>query len=425
MTTLTEKLHALGTVFDLVGEFEYVDVIAQVTMAYEASGYKDTAEARDCEREIDLACAHTASLLGQVKAAETLLDVVSPYWRDLVILWSHKQTRLHIIWDPVIELLGHVFSATTANAEFVVVQDDPAAPEFVAVLHMLSEKDANLRLMFMEAEDPDTVYVGTITNESALDAMLAPYSHSHWRGNEILTPEDEGGFVVTEFWVYVLGGRRIFRTHGYVCACDKGAIEVLKTGNMLPVVASTRVASVVRLTFSLQAMTDPHFRDFLRGLGGSPVSRVSWDIPMHEEADVEDILRTVEHGFEYPVQIYEVVDSWEQNVYAHTKPESQVVRILSGQRVGTTAGACKRANMDDIYDYVTTLLPETNGAGRHVLEHVLGACTVKAHAVVVRVNELETGSIPEMFAARTEAEPAATMLLTGGRYPILITESAL
>lgn len=417
--TLTDKLQALGTVFELVGEYEYVAVVAAAEAAYADSGAEASQETRDCEREIDLACTHTATLLASTRTGDTLLDVVSPYWRDLVGMWTHSQTRLHTIWDPVMAVLSRVFSVPlkTAASEFVVVNAEPATPEFTAALHALSAKSPALRLMFIEATDPESVYVAVVANEPALDAMLAPYASANWRG-EFRLPDD---IVVTEFSVHVLGGVRVFRTPGYVCACDKGVLEVLKSGVNLPRVANSRTR-YLRISFALPLTTIPGFRKTVQEFGGVAVSPTTYDVPVRSPDHVCDTLDVVAEAFP-DASVFEVVDTLPETVGAYTHPEAHVARILSAEIVGTADSVIAPPSLEDLRGHVITALDVVvEGTGRHQLEHVLATTDIVGHYVV----DISADSVLTRFRGRTESPATSTYsMVSQYGYPVLVTKEAL
>lgn len=400
----------------------YALIFIRASNALKASidnGSVDVADAaRQVQYAIEDAMLSTQDILVNAKVAS--IKTFISYWGDLPGLWARRRVRLDQIWEPISVALGPWAAESTDEtiSDFVLVQAEPASKEFVQILQDLSGYEPTLRLMFIEADDPEVVYTADILNEDELDAIVSSYQHVTWRGNVTLgTGEHE--YTVNEFHVYTLGGYRIFRSGGYLAACSKSALESLKSGDFLPRMASMKkTASVIRLTFSQRGMRDPVFRDFLRGLGGVQASHSSWDVPIYEENDVEQTLDRIKNGFGYPVMMYQIVDHPKQDIYAYTKPVDQVVRMLSASIVSVDPDLEVTTTPADV-SALEEVVPHLQGDSLHTVQNLIASSKILAHYVVVAEGEVSLedrvcDNVESMFmGARTEGQPINVVIIPG------------
>lgn len=437
---LAASLHDAHVLFVRVGETDYANSAVAGKAACAALLDQGEAEVDDkgLVAALRSAAIRTSQRLATTRVAGVVLDAISPFWDVLPTLWAQDKKELSSFWDKAMAdvaafAAAHGVSVEDAPAEiaqdFVQVSPVPASEGFVAALQQLSGVDPALRLMFIEAQDPDTVWHAVVVDESSIDSVLRPFPYTLWRGEADL---GEAG-VVYEFRVYTVKGHRIFRMTGHLAACSKAILDALKSGEFLPRMANMKTASVIRMTFTLRAMTDPQFRDFLRSMGGVPASPVSWDIPIYAEADVEKHLEAVKSGFGYTVSIYQVIDTPEQNIYASANPEGHVARLLSAEVVDVVTDSNVEApSLSDLAQRVASVLPEVTGTARKTLEQVALAGRIHAHYVVARTGEIrpQTGKfackLGDMFSCpRTEAKPAKVVVFAGSSIPQIVTTDVL
>ncbi len=393
-------------------ETETVDVVNALVMAIDATTLK------------------TSDLFNRLKSASfDLLDVVGPYWHHLADRWAKRRTKLREMWQVPADAAKAFADSYEVHgglsdtpAGYVRVYPEPASPEFVAALQQLSGEHPALRLMFIEAEAPDTVYAADVHDESVVDSMLSSYPSTVWRGTAHL----DDGSEVSEFTVYTLNGQRIFRVPGTLAACNKGVLDVLVTGELIPRMATTsKTASVLRLTFSLRAVGNPEFKDFLRSMGGQPASPVSWDVPILQESDIEACFAAIRERFGYSVMLHQIVDTPKQNIWAFTNPEAQAVRMLSAPVVKRVKQgyAVRTAKTTDLGVQLARAIAsgKLSSKERDLVETVAGACRVIAHVVVTDKKEFKTASdLTKMFPrARVDADAVK------GVYAVAVSEDVV
>lgn len=386
------NLHSAAITLNYVGQTTWASVLAGIEALLQDNPELLTAtQTHGLLKNLDYVVQKSIDILQDARVA-ALADSVSFMWAKLPKVWEQREARLNLLWDPFMaQATQYLFAFGGKPAEpphaFVNVNMDPADEDYVARVHYLSGLEPALRIMFIEASDPDTLYTAEVLDEDAVSSILASYPVTHWK-----SPATVDTVGIGEFWVYVVRGKRIFRTDGLVASTDLDALRVLQSGEFLPRMASLRTASVIRMTFSLQAMLDPSFRDFLRDLGGVPASVVSWDVPIYEEKDVDGALDKVRENFGYPVHFYQIIDTPEQNIYASTNPEGQVARMLSAEIEAAESGSVEVPDLSDVYEKVAACLPNLSGQELHTMERVASACKVSRHYFVARVGEVKPQS---------------------------------
>ncbi len=424
---LQAKCRAVACVLDHVGEEELASsfwAAVATTKALEESGNTNfdvemfpVVDA--LEQAIDVTTLKTSDMFNRLRSSSfTLLDVVGPYWHHLAERWAKRRTKFQEMWQIPADAATAFAEAydihggtTDTDSGYVHVYPEAASVEFVAALQQLSAEHPALRLMFIEASDPDIVYAASVHNEEVVTSMLSPYTKTLWRGTAHLG----NGSEVSEFTVYNVNGHRIFRVPGTLAACDKSALDLLVTGELIPRMASIKTASVLRLTFSLRAVANPEFKDFLRSLGGEPASPVSWDVPILQEADIENTFALVRERFGYPIMLYQIVDTPKQNIWAFTNPEAQAVRVLSAPVKKHVAGNYKvrAASTKDISAQLSRAIAsgKLTSQERLVIERVAGACRVVAYAVVTLADETPAELTTMFPGARVDAEASEGVYL--------------
>ena len=404
--------NSIAIVLDRVGNPDMAKAFAGVAKLLESTPESEVSDTyKALERSMDLATQQTLAIINNSRVA-SLASNLAHWWKDLPDIWNHRKVRLNDIWAKVtaeaVNFLHEFDGSLEPVPQFISLREEQADEDYVARLHYLAGLDGNLRLLFMAADDPDIVYVADVMDEDAVSALLSPYPVSNWK-----SPGSADYVGIAEFTVHVVNGHRIFRTDGLIASCDLGALQVLQSGEFLPRMASLKTASVTRLTFTMNAMMDPCFRDFLRSMGGVPASVCSWDIPIHQEADIPKTLEAVKSQFGYSVMMYQVIDTPEQNIYASASPEGQVVRMLSAEIAGIRTGSVETADMGDVAEKVRAVTASVSGTERHALEKIAKACSVHSHYLVARTGEIKPSGnrflcdITKLFA-NTRTEAAAT-----------------
>lgn len=404
--------NSIAIVLDRVGNPDMAKAFAGVAKLLESTPESEVSDTyKALEKSMDMATQQTLAIINNSRVA-SLASNLAHWWKDLPDIWSHRKVRLNDIWAKVtaeaVNFLHEFDGSLEPVPQFISLREEQADEDYVARLHYLAGLDGNLRLLFMAADDPDIVYVADVMDEDAVSALLSPYPVSNWK-----SPGSADYVGIAEFTVHVVNGHRIFRTDGLIAACDLGALQVLQSGEFLPRMASLKTASVTRLTFTMNAMMDPCFRDFLRSMGGVPASVCSWDIPIHQEADIPKTLEAVKSQFGYSVMMYQVIDTPEQNIYASASPEGQVVRMLSAEIAGIRTGSVETADMGDVAEKVRAVTASVSGTERHALEKIAKACSVHSHYLVARTGEIKPSGnrflcdITKLFA-NTRTEAAAT-----------------
>lgn len=404
--------NSIAIVLDRVGNPDMAKAFAGVAKLLESTPESEVSDTyKALEKSMDMATQQTLAIINNSRVA-SLASNLAHWWKDLPDIWSHRKVRLNDIWAKVtaeaVNFLHEFDGSLEPVPQFISLREEQADEDYVARLHYLAGLDGNLRLLFMAADDPDIVYVADVMDEDAVSALLSPYPVSNWK-----SPGSADYVGIAEFTVHVVNGHRIFRTDGLIASCDLGALQVLQSGEFLPRMASLKTASVTRLTFTMNAMMDPCFRDFLRSMGGVPASVCSWDIPIHQEADIPKTLEAVKSQFGYSVMMYQVIDTPEQNIYASASPEGQVVRMLSAEIAGIRTGSVETADMGDVAEKVRAVTASVSGTERHALEKIAKACSVHSHYLVARTGEIKPSGnrflcdITKLFA-NTRTEAAAT-----------------
>lgn len=411
--------NSIAIVLDRVGNPDMAKAFAGVAKLLESTPESEVSDTyKALEKSMDMATQQTLAIINNSRVA-SLASNLAHWWKDLPDIWSHRKVRLNDIWAKVtaeaVNFLHEFDGSLEPVPQFISLREEQADEDYVARLHYLAGLDGNLRLLFMAADDPDIVYVADVMDEDAVSALLSPYPVSNWK-----SPGSADYVGIAEFTVHVVNGHRIFRTDGLIASCDLGALQVLQSGEFLPRMASLKTASVTRLTFTMNAMMDPCFRDFLRSMGGVPASTCSWDIPIHQESDVPKTLEAVKSQFGYSVMMYQVIDTPEQNIYASASPEAQVVRMLSSEIAGIRTGKVEPVDMGDVAEKMRAVTASVSGSERHAVEKIASACSVHSHYLVARTGEIKPSGrrflcdITKLFAStRTEASATKVYVFPG------------
>lgn len=443
---LQVRIRAVATVLDYVHEDELAASfwgVVNTLQGLENEGMTFDSQAMDVVTALDHAVSEanllTSRRLQIVRTGFLLTEAVAPYWSVLRETWRTRRTGFLAIWQPVAVLadefaaaFGKGPGASDKPAGTVKVLPDPASIEFRDVLHTFANLDNQLRLMFINAEDPNLVHVAEVHDEVALDAMLSRYTQYHWRGL-IPLPHDS---VLDEYRTYVVAGRRIFRIPGYLAACDKGVLDVLVTGENLPRSATTTMnpsftRTLMRMTFSARSCADANFRDHMVSLGGIAVSPQSWDVPLTWSRDKYQVMSSIKRKFGYPVSMYEIVDASCFLVPSYSCPESHAVRVLSASVLKTVPEGYRVVppRTQDLAKTLHAATAKLQGEARLACERLASAYSISEHVVVVRTGEYipgKTQNLQAMFpGVRVDLEPTKIYVVASDGCDQLVTEDAL
>jgi len=175
-----------------------------------------------------------------------------------------------------------------------------SSKKFLSSLEEIAETDPFVRSLFLEAERrTGALYYGNIVDDR-LEDLLSSYSRSDRKGTY-------------DYRVYTVADEPVLISGKHIVAADPVLIEMLSKGEQMPRKAATRkiASSVIRVTFTANAVRDPEFRDFLRKKNAKKTKHFTYDVPFDREEDINFFLQEVREEFDYKIEIFELLEDSE------------------------------------------------------------------------------------------------------------------
>lgn len=238
------------------------------------------------------------------KLHASLYEDLIPYMNLLPETWAYVRPMLLRVWSAFAEksliLLNKWASSTKLSGVFL--QDpSPISDEMLDFMYDMAPDD-NVVMSILKKSESSGIrpYVSEIKDDRVFMKLdMWPGQYKRGYGYEYYT------FMVSDCPIIIIDSH-------YLISSDKGVLYTLSEGDLMPKIAKDNGScSLMRVTFTMNAVLDPLFLDYLRSIGSTQFTKNTWDIPYQLEAEVDEILGHIKNEFGYPIQIFQILDGYE------------------------------------------------------------------------------------------------------------------
>lgn len=170
--------------------------------------------------------------------------------------------------------------------------------KFLSNIQDIAVTDPFVKMLTIEAaRAKGKLYAGKVTDER-LQVMLDQFPSSDRKGKY-------------EYKVYLVANKPVFVSDGFAVSADKVLLETIGEGARMPKTAATmRIAAepVVRIQFTMNALRDPEFREYLRKKKAEKRMHCEYDIPFKKEDDIKLLISEIREEFGYPISVFEILE---------------------------------------------------------------------------------------------------------------------